>query len=85
MPIDAFVDRHNIARVEAIKLDIEGMEAEALAGASNVLRNTRPMIALEFLHRCTGRLRAGGDAVRRACAALGAWDVQRAGCLLTGE
>ena len=39
--IDDFVRQHGVARVDAIKLDIEGGEAKALAGAKETLRRTR--------------------------------------------
>ena len=46
--IDDFVRQHGVARVDAIKLDIEGGEAKALAGAKETLRRTRPALVLEL-------------------------------------
>jgi FkbM family methyltransferase len=46
--IDDYVRQHSIARVDAIKLDVEGGEVAALAGASEVLRRSRPVLVLEL-------------------------------------
>ena len=46
--IDNYVQHHNIARVDAIKLDMEGGEAAALAGAARVLRRFRPVLVIEI-------------------------------------
>jgi FkbM family methyltransferase len=46
--IDDFVRQHDIARVDAIKLDVEGSEAAALVGAAEVLRRSRPVLVLEL-------------------------------------
>lgn len=36
-----------VARIDVIKMDIEGGELEALAGAGETLRRTRPLLAVE--------------------------------------
>jgi FkbM family methyltransferase len=46
--IDDFVRQHSVARVDAIKLDIEGGEAKALAGATETLARGRPALVLEW-------------------------------------
>jgi FkbM family methyltransferase len=46
--IDDFVRQRAIARVDAIKLDVEGGEAAALVGAAEVLRGSRPVLVLEL-------------------------------------
>lgn len=37
--------------VDYIKLDVEGSEAEAIAGASETLRNYRPIVSVSLYHR----------------------------------
>jgi FkbM family methyltransferase len=49
--LDDFVDRHGIREVAAIKLDIEGAEAAALAGAMSLLREKRPALIVEIVSR----------------------------------
>jgi FkbM family methyltransferase len=49
--IDAFVEREQLDRVSLIKLDIEGAERDALAGAELTLRRFRPRLALASYHR----------------------------------
>lgn len=41
------LDELNLPRVDFIKIDIEGMEMEALAGAKNIIRNFRPILLIE--------------------------------------
>jgi FkbM family methyltransferase len=48
--IDALVAEENIADVDLIKLDLEGGDAEALAGAVNTITNHRPQIAASIYH-----------------------------------
>lgn len=43
----------SVARVDFMKIDVEGAEEQALAGAMTVIRRDRPDILLEFnVHRC---------------------------------
>ena len=46
--IDDFIRQQGISHVDAIKLDIEGGEAAALAGAAEVLRRFRPVVVIEI-------------------------------------
>jgi FkbM family methyltransferase len=41
------LDGYGFARVDFIKIDVEGHESSVLAGASDILRNRRPVIYLE--------------------------------------
>lgn len=42
------IDSMNLPRVDLIKLDVEGMEADVLAGAQRTLREQRPLIFMEY-------------------------------------
>lgn len=48
--IDDYVDRRNIERVDLIKMDIEGAERLALAGAVDTIRRCRPRLAICIYH-----------------------------------
>jgi FkbM family methyltransferase len=52
------LDSLRLARIDLIKLDIEGMEFEALAGARDVLETTRPILVVEFVKSDKARLRS---------------------------
>ncbi|MDB5803040.1 MAG: FkbM family methyltransferase [Betaproteobacteria bacterium] len=47
-PMDT-IDAMNLARVDMIKIDVEGMEAEVLAGAERTIRAHRPLMYVEHL------------------------------------
>ena len=47
--LDAFVDRVGLARVDLIKIDVEGGELEALRGAAGVLERHHPDLIVEVL------------------------------------
>ncbi|MGC4052215.1 MAG: FkbM family methyltransferase [Paludibaculum sp.] len=49
--IDKALDELDIHRVDFIKMDIEGAEREALAGAAATLRRDKPILALDAYHR----------------------------------
>lgn len=49
--IDAFVRRRQLARVDFIKMDIEGAEQDALRGARDTIARFRPRMALSIYHR----------------------------------
>jgi FkbM family methyltransferase len=48
--IDDFVRRYSLARVDFIKMDIEGAESHALTGASDTIRRFRPRLAISAYH-----------------------------------
>lgn len=43
------IDLLGLPRVDMIKVDVEGMEDQVLAGATRVLREQRPLLYLEFI------------------------------------
>jgi FkbM family methyltransferase len=45
--LDSYCQEHSIAKVDLLKIDVEGFEADVLAGAANVLRQI-PKLALEL-------------------------------------
>lgn len=49
--LDEFARREGLARIDWIKMDIEGAEREALAGAARVLRELSPKLAICVYHR----------------------------------
>ena len=51
--IDDFVRRNGIARIDFIKMDIEGAELVALQGAAATIRTFKPKLAIAVYHRPT--------------------------------
>lgn len=49
--IDDFITTQSVPRIDFIKMDIEGMEQEALHGAKNVIRKHRPKLAISVYHK----------------------------------
>ena len=49
--IDETVARNGVARVDFVKLDIEGSELGALRGAESAIRRDRPKLAISLYHR----------------------------------
>lgn len=51
LSIDDLVGRQSLAKVDFIKMDIEGAELSALKGAEQTLRDFRPTLAISVYHR----------------------------------
>jgi FkbM family methyltransferase len=49
--IDKFVQRHGVAKLSLVKMDIEGAEISALRGARKTLRELRPRVLVCAYHR----------------------------------
>ena len=52
------LDTLNLPRVDMIKIDIEGMELEALEGARQILERSRPVLLIESIKADREKLRA---------------------------
>jgi FkbM family methyltransferase len=50
LSIDDWASRSNAAKVDFIKLDIEGAERQALQGARNVIQTLKPTLAVALYH-----------------------------------
>ena len=57
-PLDSVVSRLGLARVDFVKIDVEGAEARVVAGATDVLEKMRPILLLEVNDKA---LRAQGN------------------------
>jgi FkbM family methyltransferase len=51
------LDEYNLPRLDVIKIDIEGMELEALEGAKESIQRCRPMMLIEKIKTDAGQLR----------------------------
>lgn len=49
--IDSFIAKNNIAKVDFIKMDIEGFERDALLGAKNIIQTFKPKLAICAYHK----------------------------------
>jgi FkbM family methyltransferase len=49
--IDKLVERNNLARLDFIKMDIEGAEMMALRGATETLKRFKPVLAISVYHK----------------------------------
>ena len=49
--LDSFVERHNVQKVDFIKMDIEGAEGAALKGACKIIKNFKPKLAISVYHK----------------------------------
>lgn len=51
MSVDSLVQELALSRVDFVKLDVEGSEAEAIQGSSRVLHDFRPVVVAAAYHR----------------------------------
>ena len=51
LSIDDLIEQQNLQRLDFIKMDIEGAEMEALAGAKKSIQRFRPKLAISVYHR----------------------------------
>lgn len=52
------LDSLGLKRVDLIKIDVEGMEKEVLAGAADILRRSKPIVVAEFIKSDKSALRS---------------------------
>lgn len=51
MTLDSFAEKQKLPRVDFIKMDVEGAEADALEGAANIIKKYTPRMALSAYHK----------------------------------
>ena len=51
------IDEYNLPRVDLIKIDVEGMEMEALQGAARTIERSHPVMLIEKIKADAGHLR----------------------------
>jgi FkbM family methyltransferase len=49
-PLDEIVDFYEFARVDLLKIDVEGMEMDVLLGAEQTIKKHRPILYVEYIH-----------------------------------
>ncbi len=49
LPVDLIVEKHDLSRVDLVKIDVEGAELEVLRGMNSTLKRFRPKIIIELL------------------------------------
>ena len=47
LSLDTFVDQRRIAKVDFVKIDVEGFEADVLTGMAEIIRRDRPVLCVE--------------------------------------
>jgi hypothetical protein len=69
--LDGLVERLGLSRLDFVKADIEGAEAQLIAGASETLRRFHPTLLLELEDRHLVRFDTSVDAVAQILAGYG--------------
>jgi len=69
--MDAFSSTHGVDRVDALKIDVEGLEAKVLYGGRETLCHFKPAIVIEFWTTGLGRAHSSVDEVAGALHDLG--------------
>ncbi len=69
--LDAFVAEQGLERLDAVKLDVEGVECRVLAGGRETLRRFRPAMLMELNPPCLERAGSSEQALLAAVSDLG--------------
>jgi FkbM family methyltransferase len=49
--LDDYAERENLKKIDYIKMDVEGYEIDALAGAKEIIKKHRPNLAISVYHK----------------------------------
>jgi hypothetical protein len=69
--IDDVVSRHAIAKVDVMKVDVEGAEPDVIAGASQTIGRDRPALILEITGAALAPDHAGRSSIESFLGSLG--------------
>jgi FkbM family methyltransferase len=69
--LDAFCDEQRLARLDAVKIDVEGFEERVLLGGQQSLRRWRPMLLLELEPARLAEKQTSAERVARLLEELG--------------
>ncbi len=76
--LDAFVASHAVERIDLVKMDVEGFEADVIKGSVDALRRYSPIVWYEVnpaALRVAGRSQHACIALLKSCGYLGFYDV----------
>jgi FkbM family methyltransferase len=78
--LDSYASDRNLARVDAIKVDVEGAELMALRGARRILTSLRPILIIEVFDQALRKGGASAEDVRLLLRDLGyfLWEIDDA-------